>query len=119
MVNPSKSFADFHLLEDISREADAAKRIREPFGPERYRMTPNMAALMKQAKNRNISLLFLAQGMTRRQANTSYFQKKYGGAEVGLAREVHEVHIRLFRQKSVCTFHFFQSAFINHNPVRS
>jgi hypothetical protein len=67
---------DYNLLEEILRQTDSAKRLRVPFGGDKQEMHPAMKALQHQAKLRDIKLLFLAHGMSKRKSNSTYFDRK-------------------------------------------
>ncbi|KAH9546410.1 hypothetical protein CY35_12G093800 [Sphagnum magellanicum] len=68
--------SDYNLLEEILRQTDSARRLRVPFGGDKQEMHPAMKALQHQAKMRDIKLLFLAHGMSKRKSNSTYFDRK-------------------------------------------
>eukprot|EP00897_Mesotaenium_endlicherianum_P009817 jgi/Mesen1/8864/ME000053S08255 len=75
-LNDNDLISDYALLEEVLQEQDAAKRLRDSLGQQKRYLPPALAAIQKQARNRNIQLLLLPDGMSRRKVNSSYYNKK-------------------------------------------
>ncbi|CAM6127283.1 unnamed protein product [Calypogeia fissa] len=74
--------SDYNFLEETLRQTDSAKRLRAPLGGNggggggKSELHPALKALQRQAKSRSTSLLFVAQGMSKRKVNTSFYERK-------------------------------------------
>jgi len=67
--------SDLRFLEDVARESEQAKR-RRIGGRGRDRLSRRTQLLLAAAKKRDVKVLLLPPGMSRRQANSSFFDKK-------------------------------------------
>lgn len=66
--------ADYSMLEDVKRIADSAKRMRMQICGKYYSgLSFPLKHLLKAAKNRRIRLFFLPTGMSKREANKTYY----------------------------------------------
>ncbi|KAJ7525050.1 hypothetical protein O6H91_17G034100 [Diphasiastrum complanatum] len=69
--------SDYNLLEESLRITDSAKRIRDHLGSSEKKMSSQMIQLRNQAANRNIKIFFLANGMSRRETNTAFYNRRF------------------------------------------
>ncbi|GAQ85807.1 hypothetical protein KFL_002550140 [Klebsormidium nitens] len=69
--------SDYNFLEEALRQNEASRRMRGTFEGGPYSRTPGkLMALITQARNRRIELILLSSDLSRRKANTSYYDKK-------------------------------------------
>lgn len=68
---------DYNFLEEALRQNEASRRMRGTLEGGPYSRTPGkLMALINQARNRRIELILLSSDLSRRKANTSYYDKK-------------------------------------------
>lgn len=68
--------ADYHLLEEILRHSESARRFRTPFNAKKLELNNGSLTLKKQAQKRRINLVFLPRGMTKRVENSSWYYQR-------------------------------------------
>ncbi|PIN15587.1 hypothetical protein CDL12_11760 [Handroanthus impetiginosus] len=69
--------SDYNMLEDVKRIADSAQRIRVKLcGYPHFRLPFPLKSLRSAAASRRTKLLFLSNGMSKRQTNRSYYNNR-------------------------------------------
>ncbi|KAH6813012.1 hypothetical protein C2S51_022030 [Perilla frutescens var. frutescens] len=69
--------SDYNMLEDVKRIADSAQRMRVTVcGYSQIRLPFALKSLRSAAMSRRIKLLFLSNGMSKREKNRTYYNKK-------------------------------------------
>eukprot|EP01018_Ginkgo_biloba_P018681 Gb_31758 [translate_table: standard] len=74
--NDNWLISDYNLLEETLRIAEAAKRTRDPLGNNRRSLSSNVKALRNQSRNRNTTLLCLPKGMSKKETNRSFYDRR-------------------------------------------
>ncbi|KAI3448935.1 hypothetical protein Pfo_005600 [Paulownia fortunei] len=69
--------SDFNMLEDVKRIADSAQRMRVKLcGYSHFRLPFPLKSLRSAASSRRIKLLFLSNGMSKREKNRTYYNNR-------------------------------------------
>eukprot|EP00798_Chlamydomonas_sp_ICE-L_P006710 gene6710-3380_t len=73
-MNDSTLMSDFHVLEEIKRADDIAKRCRPPF--PKARLPVHLDNLVRQAQQRRVELVLMNPGMSRRLSNSTRYDTR-------------------------------------------
>lgn len=69
--------ADYIMLEDVKRVAESAKRMRQELcGYTHFRLPIRLKNLLRAASSRRTKILFLSNGMSKREKNQTYYNKR-------------------------------------------
>jgi hypothetical protein len=69
---------DYNLLEEVKRVAEAASRTRSKLGMyTNFRLPHYLKSLQNAARSRRTKLLFLPNGMSKREKNRSQYDHRY------------------------------------------
>ncbi|KAK4349265.1 hypothetical protein RND71_032020 [Anisodus tanguticus] len=69
--------ADYNMLEDVKRVAESAKRIRQEIcGYTHFRLPMRLKNLQRAANGRRTKILFLSNGMSKREKNKTYYNNR-------------------------------------------
>lgn len=102
---------DYKLLEEVKRVAESAQRMRNKLGIYAYFRLPRyLRSLKNAAGSRRTKLLFLPNGMSRREKNRSQYDQRYFHHFITsfccIRRMAHASHFHVF-----CTFFITVSLF--------
>lgn len=68
---------DYNMLEDVKRVSESAKRTRLKLcGKSNFRLPFPLKSLRSAAASRGTKLLFLSNGMSKREMNQTYYDKR-------------------------------------------
>ncbi|KAL7603582.1 uncharacterized protein LOC111886804 [Lactuca sativa] len=88
--------SDYSMLEDVKRIADSAKRMRMQICGKYYSgLSFPLKHLLKAAKNRRIRLFFLPTGMSKREANKTYYNNMKKSIFWTIELHFHSTNVKL------------------------
>ncbi|XP_059277301.1 putative box C/D snoRNA protein SPCC613.07 [Lycium ferocissimum] len=69
--------ADYNMLEDVKRVAESAKRMRQEIcGYTHFKLPERLKNLQRAANSRRTKILFLSNGMSKREKNKTYYNNR-------------------------------------------